>query len=48
MGNTQYRDKMDRKIQLAHEAGIKLIVLQPEDLPRLDTALNSFLPISNG
>lgn len=43
MSDTQYSDKMGRKVQLAHETGIRLIVLQPEDLPRLDGALNLFI-----
>ncbi|GAT03792.1 uncharacterized protein RMCFA_3904 [Mycolicibacterium fortuitum subsp. acetamidolyticum] len=47
MSDSQYSDKMGRKIQLAQEAGITLVVLQPEDLPRLDSALNSFLSTSD-
>lgn len=47
MDDKRYSDKMRRKIQLAQESGIKLIVLQPEDLPRLDVALRSLLSASD-
>lgn len=42
MGEQQYREKIGKKIRLADAVGIKLIVLQPEDLPRLSSALGMF------
>jgi len=39
MGAKEYREKMERKSKLAMETGIRLMVLAPEDLPRLDSAL---------
>jgi hypothetical protein len=43
MGDAQYREKIGRKSRLAQETGIKLMVLDPEDLPRLDSVLTPFL-----
>lgn len=43
MGDVQYQEKIGRKVRLARDAGIELIVLQPEDLPRLDSALSSLV-----
>lgn len=43
MGDVQYREKIGRKVSLARDAGIELIVLQPEDLPRLGSVLTSLV-----
>lgn len=39
MGEAQYENKIGLKSRLARASGITLVVLQPEDLPRLDSIL---------